>query len=133
MADPNLPSHISTFIAVRDLDASRVFYQTVFGWPIRVEVPVLVEFALPDGRGLALYRRENFGNNTNQLPEEIRKGGIAGHELYFHCPELDTVIERLEKIGARCLSPLKARDWGDDAAYYVDPDGTVIAVARRSM
>ena len=28
------------------------------------------------------------------------------------------------------LSPLAPRDWGDEAAYFADPDGVVIAVAR---
>jgi predicted enzyme related to lactoylglutathione lyase len=125
-----LPSHVATFLAVRDLAASKAFYLEAFGWPIRVEVPVLVEFALPDGRGLALYQRESFGNNTNHVPVLVPEGGISGHELYFHCEQLEEAVARLERAGARCLSPLRERDWGDDAAYFADPDGTVLAVAR---
>jgi hypothetical protein len=29
------------------------------------------------------------------------------------------------------LSPLALRDWGDEAAYFSDPDGHVVVVARR--
>jgi predicted enzyme related to lactoylglutathione lyase len=122
--------HVLTILAVRDLTVSSTFYREAFGWPTRVEVPVLVEFELPDGRGLAVYVREGFGRNTNQLPQEIEDGAIGGAELYFHCDDLEAVIARLEGAGARSLSPLADRDWGDEAAYFADPDGHVLAVAR---
>ena len=119
-----------TILAVRDLERSARFYRDVFGWPTRIEVPVLVEFELPDGRGLALYVREGFGRNTGQVPIAVPPGEIAGTELYFRCDELDEVIERLREAGARELSPLAPRDWGDEAAYFADPDGVVLAVSR---
>jgi len=30
----------------------------------------------------------------------------------------------------RLLSPLAARPWGHEAAYFADPDGNVVVVAR---
>jgi uncharacterized glyoxalase superfamily protein PhnB len=39
-------------------------------------------------------------------------------------------VNRLTAAGARVLSPVAPRDWGDDAAYFADPDGNVIVVAR---
>jgi len=32
-------------------------------------------------------------------------------------------------VGARVLSELEPRDWGDKVAYYADPEGNVLAVA----
>jgi len=122
--------HVLTILAVEDLARSVAFYREAFGWPTRVEVPVLVEFELPDGRGLAVYVREGFGRNTNKLPQTIPDGEIGGAELYFHCDDLEALIGRLEAAGAQPLSPLAARDWGDEAAYFADPDGHVLAVAR---
>ncbi len=128
----SLPQQTMTILAVADLERSVSFYREVFGWPARIEVPVLVEFELPDGRGLALYTRESFGVNTNQVPVVVPSGEIAGTELYFRCADdLEGVIERLRAAGARELSPLAPRDWGDEAAYYADFDGVVIAVARK--
>jgi uncharacterized glyoxalase superfamily protein PhnB len=40
------------------------------------------------------------------------------------------MVERLHSAGARALSPLGPRDWGDEAAYFADPDGNVLVVAR---
>lgn len=89
-----------------------------------------VELELPDGRGLGLYRREGFGRNTGQAPMAVPAGELVGNELYFHVTELETAVDRLARAGARELSPLAARDWGDEAAYFADPDGNVIVVAR---
>jgi len=124
------PQQTMTILAVSDLERSVGFYREVFGWPTRIKVPVLVEFELPDGRGLALYQRESFGVNTNQVPVAVPVGEIAGAELYFHCEDLEGVIDRLRAAGARELSPVAPRDWGDEVAYFGDFDGVVIAVAR---
>ncbi|MBI4701685.1 MAG: VOC family protein [Deltaproteobacteria bacterium] len=112
-----------------DLDRSRVFYRTAFGWPVRVDVPVYVEFELPDGRGLGLYAREGFARNTGVTPAAVSEGQITSTELYFHVDDLDDAVQRLTTAGARLLSPMAPRDWGDDAAYFADPDGNVLVVA----
>ncbi len=44
-----------------------------------------------------------------------------------------TLPTRAIAAGARELSPLAPRDWGDEAAYFADPDGNVLAVARRCV
>ena len=121
---------IMTILAVADLERSVRFYREAFGWPTRLEVPVLVEFELPDGQGLALYRRESFAVNTGEPPELPGAGAISGTEIYMHCDDLSEAIARLEAAGARKLSDRSPRDWGDEAAYFADPDGNVLAVAR---
>ena len=45
--------------------------------------------------------------------------------------DLDKTIDRLGRVGARKLSPRQERSWGEEAAYFADPDGNVVAVARR--
>jgi len=42
----------------------------------------------------------------------------------------DRVARFLEAAGARLLSAAAPRDWGDEAAYFADPDGNVLVVAR---
>lgn len=51
----------------------------------------------------------------------------------FRTNEPDTYIARLEELGARALSPMALRDWGDEAAYFADPDGNVVVIARLSL
>ena len=133
MPDPDAAAtarHILTILAVADLEKSVAFYREAFGLPARVEVPVYVELALPDGRGLGLYAREAFASNTGHVPTLATPERIGGTELYFHVDDLDAAIRRLEAAGATLLSARAGRDWGDEAAYYADPDGNVLVIAR---
>jgi uncharacterized glyoxalase superfamily protein PhnB len=57
-------------------------------------------------------------------------GELAPTELYFYADALEATARRLEAAGARLLSPLARRAWGDEAAYYADLDGNVLVVAR---
>lgn len=125
--------HILTILAVADLERSAAFYRAAFGWPARVDVPVYVEFELPDGRGLGVYKREAFALNTGEAPQLPGSGSISGAELYFRCDDLPDAIVRVQAAGARCLSPAAIRGWGDEAAYFADPDGNVLVLARPAQ
>ncbi|NUQ54781.1 MAG: glyoxalase, partial [Dehalococcoidia bacterium] len=58
--------------------------------------------------------------------------GIPRAELYLVVDDPAACHARALAAGAVELSPLAARDWGDEAAYSQDPDGHVLAFARRS-
>ena len=117
-------------LAVHDLPRSVRFYAEAFGWPLKVNEQVYAEFDLGDGRGLSLYRRENFGLCTGRLPTAVPLGEIAGTELYFFTDDLDDAVSALVGAGARVLSTKAERGWGHEAAYFADPDGHVIVLAR---
>ncbi len=119
-------------VAVGDLSRAVAFWRAAIECTPRVEVPVYVELGLPGGLALGLYERQGFGRNTGQVPVQAEPGAILPTELYFRCDDLDAAIARLEGAGARCLSPRARRDWGDEAAYYADPDGNVVVVARAA-
>lgn len=122
--------HILTVLAVSDVARAVTFYERVFGWTRRADFPVYVELALPDGRGVAFYERGAFGSNTGRVPPAPAEGGLTGAELYLRCDDLDAVIGRLAAQGARELRGLTVKPWGDEVAYFADPDGYVLAVAR---
>jgi predicted enzyme related to lactoylglutathione lyase len=46
--------------------------------------------------------------------------------------DLAAAVERVRRAGGRALSPASARPWGEDVAYFADPDGNVIALAAPS-
>jgi predicted enzyme related to lactoylglutathione lyase len=117
-------------LAVRDLSRAVTFYRAAFGWAQTVDVPVYAEFALPGSLRLGLYQREGFGRNTGQLPMAVPEGGLSGTELYLYTEDLPSAATRLMELGARQLSPIAQRDWGDEVAYFADPDGNVLALAR---
>lgn len=117
-------------LAVSDLPRAVRFYRSAFGWPQEVDVPVYAEFAMPGDQRLGLYERGAFGRNTGQTPDATPDGALTGTELYFYPADLPAAIVRLEASGARMLSKLTKRDWGDEAAYFADPDGNVLVMAR---
>ena len=40
-------------------------------------------------------------------------------------------FENAINSGAKLISPIIERNWGDKACYFADPDGHVIAFAER--
>ena len=123
-------THVLTILAVEDLPRAVTFYASGFDWRQVVGAPGYAEFELPGGMRLGLYERQGFGRNTGQVPAPTPPGELAPTELYFHADDLEAAIERLRRAGARELSALAPRDWGDEAAYFADPDGNVLVLAR---
>jgi len=122
--------HILTILAVANLERSRTFYDAAFAWEVSVEAPVYVEYALPTGMLLGLYQREHFARNTGIAPAVLPEGAISGTEIYLRVDDVTSAGARMERAGARILSAAAPRSWGDEVAYFADPDGNVIAVAR---
>ncbi len=120
--------HVLTILAVDDLEAMAAFHRAALGWQTAVDVPVYVELVSPGGRRLGLYQREAFARVTGERPAS--REGLSGCELYFHCDDPAAAAERVAAAGGRLLSPLAPRPWGDLAAYFADPEGNVVVVAR---
>jgi catechol 2,3-dioxygenase-like lactoylglutathione lyase family enzyme len=98
-------------------------------------LPLICVAASEDREWLGRWERhlsEGYAKtpNVGQVPIEVSEEQLAGVELYFSADDLPAAITRLEDAGARTLSTLAVRDWGDEAAYFADPDGNVLVVAR---
>jgi predicted enzyme related to lactoylglutathione lyase len=117
-------------LAVRDFDQAVRFYRAAFGWEQPVAAPAYAEFLLPGGMRLGIYAREGFGRNTGQVPHAVPAGELAPTELYLYADDPAAALARAQAAGARLLSPLSSRDWGDEAGYLADPEGNVLVLAR---
>jgi predicted enzyme related to lactoylglutathione lyase len=117
-------------LAVEDLQRAVNFYRAAFGWPQTVDEAVYAEFTLPGAVRLGLYTHAGFGRNTGQAPLKLAHGGITATEIYLFVDDLSATIAHVEAAGGRKLSPRALRDWGDEAAYFADPDGNVVVLAR---
>ncbi len=124
------PKHVLTILAVGDLQRAARFYTQALGWQQTVNVPVYVEFEAQGGMRIGLYEREAFGRNTGRVPLRVPAGEHTPTELYFHVEELELAIQRMLSAGAQVLSEKSPREWGDEAAYFADPDGNVLVLAR---
>jgi catechol 2,3-dioxygenase-like lactoylglutathione lyase family enzyme len=122
--------HVLTILAVDDLERAERFYAGAFDWRVTVSAPPYRELELPGGQRLGLYRRPGFERNTGAASLPRPSSGTTSTELYLHVDDVAQASARLLAAGARCLSPSAPRDWGDEAAYFADPDGNVVVVAR---
>jgi catechol 2,3-dioxygenase-like lactoylglutathione lyase family enzyme len=119
-------------LAVEDVARAEEFYGSAFGWKRSLAWPeTYTELDLPGDDWLGLYRRDGFAKEAGAHPVRVGPGKHTGTELYVHVDDMRAAIKRLEVAGARPLSQLAPREWGDEAAYFADPDGNVVAVARR--
>jgi catechol 2,3-dioxygenase-like lactoylglutathione lyase family enzyme len=118
-------------LAVADVDRAYGFYREVFGWTSHLEWPgEYTELVLSEEDRLGLYRRDDYARSAGAEPVELN-GHVSTAYLYVRVDDLDETIAKLLSAGARKLSPRARRGWGDEAAYFADPDGNVLAVARR--
>jgi len=116
-------------LAVSDVDRAYAFYRDVFGWTSHLDWPgEYEELVVSDEDRLGLYRRDGWATSAGAEPAELN-GRVSPAYLYVLVDDLDGTIERLHEAGARPLSSRADRNWGDEAAYFADPDGNVVAVA----
>jgi flavin reductase (DIM6/NTAB) family NADH-FMN oxidoreductase RutF/predicted enzyme related to lactoylglutathione lyase len=123
------PKHDVTILATNDLARSVGFYTKAFDWQVRVHSKTYVEFELPGGLGLALCTPNGFERCIGCKPN-LPSEGVTPVQVYLRSDDLARTIARLHAAGARPLSKLKSRDWGEEAAYFTDPDGHVLVVSR---
>ena len=118
-------------LAVSDVDRAYAFYRRIFGWESHLEwAGEYTELVLSDQDRLGLYRRDGWAESTGAEPAELN-GQVSPSYLYVRVDDLDATIAKLEELGARRLSERQNRGWGDEAAYFADPDGNAFAVAAR--
>jgi catechol 2,3-dioxygenase-like lactoylglutathione lyase family enzyme len=124
---------MQVILAVDDVERSVDFYERAFGWPRnpKIDYTNYVELLEPGGGCLGLFERGAFATTAGVETPPARPRGQTATELYVRVDDVAPVLDRLEELGARQLAPLAAKEWGEEAAYYADPDGNVVAVARR--
>jgi flavin reductase (DIM6/NTAB) family NADH-FMN oxidoreductase RutF/predicted enzyme related to lactoylglutathione lyase len=123
------PKHDVTILAVSDLSRSISFYSKAFDWTIRTHGKHYAEFELPGGLGLALCTKDGFLKFVGATPD-MPKDGVSPVQIYLRTDDLPRSIARLHAAGATPLSKASDREWGEEAAYFGDPDGHVLVVSR---
>lgn len=117
---------------VRDQQSAARFYGAVLGVDPSLDVPGMTEFSLGAGSALGLMPERGIKKLLGDaLPDPGMGRGIPRAEIYLSVDEPDLFHRRALAEGALELSPLASRDWGDEAAYSLDPDGHVLVFARR--
>lgn len=115
---------------VKDRAASTKFYSRVFALKPTLDVPGMTEFTLENGFKFGLMTEAGIAQVLGpSAPDPATGNGIPRAELYVKVGDPQSYHQRALDAGAKELSPLQQRPWGEKAAYSLDSDGHVLAFA----
>ena len=118
-------------LSVSDVDRAKAFYGEAFGWQPHLESPgEYAELQLPDNDWLGLYREDRYAASAGTPVEELKRGRYGGAELLRPGRGPRRRHGVAPPSGREVTSSLARRGWGHEAAYFSDPDGNIVAVAR---
>ena len=95
------------------IDHSRAFYEHVLGMGVDDTVPSRLYFHCGDVIMALIDWTVEGRANLSPTPDNV----------YLATDELDAVYERAVAAGARIVSPVEPRAWGERSFYCLDPDG----------
>lgn len=123
---------IETILYVNDQQVSTDFYTKLFRQNADLNVPGMTEFNLSKNFKLGLMPNNGIAKIlTDKTPHPNMGNGIPRCELYFYVEDIELEFENAVQIGAKLISKIVDRDWGDKACYFADPDGHIIAFAKK--
>lgn len=117
---------------VQDQKRSTQFYGAALGIVAALDVPGMTEFHLAPDCILGLMPEAGIKRLLGDAIEDPQRAhGVPRAELYLRVDQPRLYLQRAVEAGAKLLSAIEKRSWGDEAGYLSDPDGHVIAFARR--
>jgi lactoylglutathione lyase len=120
-----------TILYVTDQEVSTEFYEELLQMQPHLNVPGMTEFKITENFILGLMPEESIAKVICPvLAHPQTAHGIPRCELYFYVSDLEGEYSRLQEH--KIVSPLEKRNWGDTTFYIADPDGHIIALAKRT-
>ncbi len=117
---------------VKNQTRSTEFYCRVLDCAPTLNVPGMTEFTISESCILGLMPETGIKRLLGDiLPDPAHANGIPRAEIYLRVEDAFAFHHRALSAGAIELSALTDRDWGDRAAYCLDPDGHVLAFAEK--
>lgn len=116
-------------LGVDDLEKSVKFYHDGLGLPTEgivgqeFEHGAIALFHLEGGMTLSLFPRSDLGLDAGIDPTPCSPTEFSiGHNVSSEA-EVNEVMARAEKAGARVTMPARKTFWGGYGGYFQDPDG----------
>ena len=123
---------VQFIIYVSNQERSRDFYKHVLQMEPSLDVPGMIEFILADKCKLGIMPERGISKILgDKTPNPSKGNGIPRCELYLHVENIEEYFKRALDAGAKEISPSLKRDWGDTVGYISDPDGHILAFAKR--
>lgn len=118
---------------VSNQQRSRDFYTKVLNLEPSLDVEGMTEFSLSENTKLGIMPEKGIAKIlSDKTPHPETGSGIPRCELYLYVDGAGVYYKRALDAGAKEVSPVQLRNWGDMAGYLSDPDGHIIAFAERA-
>jgi uncharacterized protein len=123
-------AHFILYVA--DQARATAFYAAALDLAPTLDVPGMTEFELGGDAVLGLMPVAGICRLLGEaLPDPAAATGVPRAELYVLVADAAIAYARALVAGAREMSPVQPRDWGDRVGYALDLDGHVLAFAQR--
>lgn len=117
--------YTSTVIAVADINASRKFYEELFGLELYQDYGINISFTC----GLSLQQKFDW---LVSVPKEKVLRQANNMELCFEEEDFDAFLEKLKGYPELvCLGGVVEHGWGQRVIRFYDPDGHIIEVGEE--
>ena len=118
---------------VQDQNISVEFYSQLLDLKPILNVPGMAEFSLAENSILGLMPIKGIEKLLeNKITVSSKNDNEVKAELYLVVNNINSYLERANLLNAEILSESKERDWGHKAAYLLDPDKHIVAIAEVS-
>ncbi len=124
--------NLLTILYVKNQEDSKQFYETLFGLKPTLHVPGMTEFNLFGNCAIGLMPEESISKVITPATTHPKKGSMIPRcELYFRVNNADKYFKTAIKLGAKNVSNIAERNWGEKVGYIADFDGHILAFAEK--
>jgi catechol 2,3-dioxygenase-like lactoylglutathione lyase family enzyme len=125
-------NNLLTILYVADQQKSTTFYQEVLLISPSLNVPGMTEFTLFENCKLGLMPENGIAEIITPASIHPKEGSqIPRCEIYLRRNKPQEYMNRAIDSGAKIISPLQNRDWGEKVGYVADLDGHILAFAEK--
>jgi uncharacterized glyoxalase superfamily protein PhnB len=119
---------------VQDQFKSKEFYKKVLQIEPVLDVPGMTEFMVFPGLKLGIMPAEGMHSILKgKISHPSLITDVPKSELYITVDNPSESLSRAIEHGAKLISNVESRNWGDDAGYCMDSDGYIIAFAKKTV
>lgn len=118
---------VSAVIMVKEVNASREFYEGLLGQKVSMDHGPNVAF---EG-GFAIWQRDHASEIIFKKPHPAPiPAGCHAMEIYFETETLDEIREKLKAKNIEFVHDLIEQPWGQRVLRVYDPDSSIVEVGE---